>query len=171
MTTLTATASVTSRSRSQARKRRRALAGTAVMLVIAIFWASPILILITTSLKTAADFATSGALSLPSSLSFGNFKSAWAVGQFGDAFRNSGLVTLVKVPVGILLASLLSYALAKLKIHFRSGLTFFMLLGLTVPIFIAAVPVFTLDLLPDRAAAFSSGPDHRGRPRRRGHLE
>jgi raffinose/stachyose/melibiose transport system permease protein len=144
MTTLTATAPVTSRSRSQARKRRRALAGTAVMLVIAVFWASPILILITTSLKTAADFATSGALSLPSSLSFGNFKSAWSVGQFGYAFRNSGLVTLVKVPLGILLASLLSYALAKLKIHFRPGLTFFMLLGLTVPIFIAAVPVFTL---------------------------
>jgi len=126
------------------RKRRRALVGTAVMLVFALFWASPVLILITTSLKTAADFASSGAIGLPSSLTFENFKSAWAVGQFGVAFRNSGLVTLVKVPLGILLAALLSYALAKLKIGFRSTLTFVMLLGLTVPIFIAAVPVFTL---------------------------
>jgi raffinose/stachyose/melibiose transport system permease protein len=135
---------MTTYTRRQARKRRRALIGTVVMLVFAFFWVSPVLILLTTAVKSAADFASSGAISLPTSLTFTNFESAWGVGQFGTAFRNSGLVVLVKVPLGILLAALLSYALAQLKIHFRSALTFFMLLGLTVPIFIAAVPVFTL---------------------------
>lgn len=129
---------------AQTRRRRRALAGTVVLLVLAILWASPVLILITTAVKTTADFASSGPISLPRSLSFANFKSAWSVGQFGVAFRNSGLITLVKVPVGILLSALLSYALAKLRIHFRATLTFFMILGLTVPIFIAAVPIFTM---------------------------
>ena len=135
---------MTTYTRRQAHRRRRALVGTAVMLVFAFFWVSPVLILITTAVKSAADFASSGAISLPASLTFANFQSAWSVGQFGTAFRNSGLVVLVKVPLGILLAALLSYALAQLRIHFRSGLTFFMLLGLTVPIFIAAVPVFTM---------------------------
>ncbi len=42
------------------------------------------------------------------------------------------------------LAALLSYALAKLRINLRRTIVFGMLLGLTVPIFIAVVPVFTM---------------------------
>ena len=141
---MTAVTAAGSYARSRARRRRRALAGTAVMLVLAVLWVSPVLILLTTAVKTTADFASSGPFSLPKTISFANFRSAWAVGQFGVAFRNSALITLVKVPLGILLAALMSYALAKLRIHFRSALTFFMIIGLTVPIFIAAVPIFTM---------------------------
>jgi len=131
-------------SRAAARRRRRVLAGTAALLVIAVCWSSPILILITTALKTQADFGEHGAVSLPRALTFSNFTSAWDVGQFGVSFINSGLITLVKVPIGVILAALLSYSLAKLQIHLRRAITFFMLLGLTVPIFIAVVPIFTM---------------------------
>lgn len=130
--------------RAAARRRTRALAGTAVLIVIAIFWASPVLILLGTAVKTAADFGAHGATSWPRSLTFANFRAAWNVGQFGTSFINSGLITLVKVPIGVLLAALMSYSLAKLKINLRRSILFLLLLGLTVPIFIAVVPIFTM---------------------------
>jgi ABC-type glycerol-3-phosphate transport system permease component len=144
MTAINATAPAGRRLSSAARKRVKALVATVVLLVIAFFWASPVLILISTALKTARDFGSHDEMSLPHTFAFSNFKSAWDVGQFGVSFVNSGLVTLVKVPIGVLLASLLSYALAKLRIHLRGTITFVMLLGLTVPIFIAVVPIFTM---------------------------
>jgi raffinose/stachyose/melibiose transport system permease protein len=144
MTAAGVTQPVNTYARAQTRRRRNAIIGTIVLLILAILWASPVLILLMTAVKSAADFASSGPISFPKSFSFGNFKSAWSVGQFGVAFRNSGLITLVKVPLGLFLSSLLSYALAKLRINFRATLTFFMIMGLTVPIFIAAVPVFTM---------------------------
>ena len=130
--------------RAQARRRTKALGATAVLVLIAVFWASPVLVLVSTAVKTAADFDAHGATSLPNSLTFANFKSAWNVGQFGTAFVNSGLITLVKVPAGVFLAALLAYSLAKLKINLRRSILFLMLLGLTVPIFIAVVPIFTM---------------------------
>jgi raffinose/stachyose/melibiose transport system permease protein len=126
------------------RRRSKALAGTAVLIVIAVFWASPVLILLSTAVKTAADFDAHGATSLPGSLTFANFRSAWNVGQFGTSFVNSGLITVVKVPIGVFLAALMSYSLAKLKINLRRSILFLLLLGLTVPIFIAVVPIFTM---------------------------
>ena len=131
-------------SRAPARRRRKIVLGTAVLVVIAVFWSSPVLVLIATAVKTQADFNAHGATSLPHAFTFANFTAAWQVGQFGVSFVNSGLVTLVKVPLGVLLAALLSYSLAKLRIQLRRTLTFFLLLGLTVPIFIAVVPIFTM---------------------------
>ncbi len=130
--------------RAASHRPRKVLIGTVALLVIAVFWSSPVLVLISTALKTQADFGAHGPISLPRAFTFSNFTSAWQVGQFGVSFVNSGLVTLVKVPIGVLLAALLSYSLAKLRIQLRRTLIFFMLLGLTVPIFIAVVPVFTM---------------------------
>lgn len=130
--------------RAAARGRSKALAATAVLVLVAVFWASPVLILVGTAVKTAADFNAHGATSLPGSLTFANFRAAWNVGQFGTSFVNSGLITLVKVPIGVFLAALMSYSLAKLKVNLRRSILFLLLLGLTVPIFIAVVPIFTM---------------------------
>jgi raffinose/stachyose/melibiose transport system permease protein len=144
MTTVTAATRPARHGSPGGRKRARALIGTGVLIIIAFFWASPVLILVSTAVKTAADFGSHDEMSLPHSLTFANFKAAWDVGQFGVSFVNSGLITLVKVPLGVLLAALLSYSLAKLRIHLRGTITFVMLLGLTVPVFIAVVPIFTM---------------------------
>ena len=40
--------------RAAARRRSKALAATAVLILIAVFWASPVLILVGTAVKTAA---------------------------------------------------------------------------------------------------------------------
>src|SRR5262245_40152661 len=122
------------------RIRRRAFVGTVIMLVLALLWAMPLLALLLTGVKSVSDFNAHGALSLPHTFTLSNFGSAWDVGQFGTAFVNSGLITAVKVPIGVLLTSLLSYALAKLRLPFKKTITFALLMGLTIPIFIAVVP-------------------------------
>ena len=129
------------------RLRPGVIAMTAVLVIVALIWASPLLILVTTAFRSAADFTAHGPLSWPHQWSLASFGSAWNVGQFSTAFRNSALITVVKVPIGVLLAAMLAFALAKLRIRFRRAIMFAVLLGLTVPIFIAVVPLF--DMLRD----------------------
>jgi raffinose/stachyose/melibiose transport system permease protein len=117
---------------------------TALLTLAAFLWISPLLLLVLTSVRSKSDFKTLGPLSWPRVFSLESFASAWEVGQFGDSFLNSTLLTLVKVPIGVALAALLAYALAKLKIRFRRTILFGVLLGLTVPIFIAVVPLFSM---------------------------
>ncbi|MCL2515869.1 MAG: carbohydrate ABC transporter permease [Microbacteriaceae bacterium] len=120
------------------------IASTAVLLVIAVVWFAPFLILLLTSARTSADFAQLGALAFPRSFTWANFASAWKVGGFADTYRNSILITVVKVPIGVLISAMLAYALAKLKIFGRKTIMFAVFAGLTIPIYIALVPLFEI---------------------------
>lgn len=130
------------RRRRSGRKLATIAVTTAVLLVIAAFWFSPFVILITTAVRSAADFAHRGPLALPASFTLANFKEAWSAGLFGYTYRNSILITVVKVPLGVLISAMLAFALAKLKIFGRKVIMFFVFLGLTVPIYITLVPLF-----------------------------
>ncbi|MEU5027509.1 carbohydrate ABC transporter permease [Streptomyces milbemycinicus] len=126
------------------RKRRGGLVMTAVVAVAAFFWFSPLIVLLLTAVRTASDFASHGTLALPHDWTLSNFGDAWRIGKFSTTYRNSLLITVVKVPLGVLLSALLAYALAKLELRFRRAVMFFVFLGLTVPIYIAIVPLFTM---------------------------
>ncbi|MCG7209617.1 carbohydrate ABC transporter permease [Streptomyces arenae] len=126
------------------RGTRRGLVFTAVMAIVALFWFGPLIILLMTSLRTAADFSGHGTLALPRDWTLSNFGDAWHIGNFSTTYRNSLLITMVKVPLGVLLSALLAYALAKLELRLRRAVMFFVFLGLTVPIYIAIVPLFTM---------------------------
>jgi raffinose/stachyose/melibiose transport system permease protein len=116
---------------------------TAALLIVAVVWFSPFLILLATSLRTAADFGQRGALSIPTAFTFDNFIQAWDTGAFSTVYLNSALITLVKVPLGVLIAAMLSFALAKLHLPGRRAVLLIVFLGLTVPIYIALVPIFS----------------------------
>lgn len=144
-TTAAAPAIDAARTRSgRPRQRRRGgLLVTAAMLVVAVFWCAPLILLVVTAIRTSGDFASQGALALPGELTLDNFSRAWAVGGFDQSYVNSFLITVVKVPIGVLLAALLAYALAKTRMPFRKTLLYTVFLGLTIPIYIAIVPLFT----------------------------
>ncbi|GAB2909731.1 carbohydrate ABC transporter permease [Streptomyces mayteni] len=112
--------------------------------LLALLWFGPLLVLVTTALRTGADLASSGTISWPNSWTLGNFGNAWDVGDFSTTYRNSLLITVVKVPLGVAVSALLAYALAKLDLRFRRSVMFFVFLGLTVPLYIAIVPLFTM---------------------------
>jgi len=54
------------------------------------------------------------------------------------------VLLVVKVPLGVLLAAMVGYALSKLDFPFRNAVLFAVVLGMTVPIYIAIVPLFTM---------------------------
>ena len=129
------------------RRTRRRLEGGAVTLgsvLAALVWISPLILLVISALRPLSDFLSNGPVSWPQELTLANFPEAWEAGQFGTAYLNSAILLLVKVPLGVLVASLLAYALAKLEFPFRNVILFTVVLGMTIPIYIAIVPLFTM---------------------------
>ena len=117
---------------------------TVILAVVALVWISPLLLLVITGVRPLSDFVAHGPLSWPRVFTLQNFRDAWAIGKFADTYRNSALLLVLKVPLGVLLSAMLAYALSKLKIRFRRTIMFGVFLGLTIPIYITIVPVFIL---------------------------
>lgn len=120
------------------------MVATIILSVVAIFWISPLLLLVTTGLRPLSDFVANGPLSWPSEWTWANFREAWGIGKFADTYRNSALLLVVKVPLGVLISAMLAFALAKLNMRFRRTVMFAVFLGLTIPIYITIVPVFIM---------------------------
>jgi raffinose/stachyose/melibiose transport system permease protein len=145
--TVTATAPRFAKKTSGRHKFKRStiatIMATTALLIVALVWFAPFLILLTTSFRSAADFAQEGALAFPKEFTLENFAQAWGTGTFSTAYRNSAIITLVKVPLGVLISAMLAFALAKLRMPGRTSVLVIVFLGLTVPIYIALVPIFT----------------------------
>lgn len=118
------------------------LAVTLLLVVVALIWFLPIVLLVTTGIRTTQDFQRGGAVSFPTEFTFENFVDAWKTGDFATTYLNSITLAVVKVPLGVFVSALMAFALAKLKVRFRGAVLFAVFLGLTVPIYIALVPLF-----------------------------
>ena len=81
----------------------------------ALFWIAPVFLLVVTSLKTAAEFAHGDTFALPETIHWNNFARAWAAGVH-TYFVNSLIMTVIKVPVGVLIAALASFAMVFMKL-------------------------------------------------------
>jgi len=127
--------------------RRRVPVSQAVfytaLAVFALIWFAPVFILVFTSLKSAADFAHGDTFALPKKLEWGNFARAWEVG-IKTYFVNSTLMTLIKVPAGILVASLAAFALTFINLPARRAIFTFFIIGLIVPVQMTLVPLTLL---------------------------
>ncbi|GAB3810003.1 carbohydrate ABC transporter permease [Kribbella italica] len=129
---------------NQQSRGRRGLVITLVLAVAAIFWISPLALLVITAVRPLADFVGNGPLSWPDEFTWSNFGDAWGIGNFATTYKNSALLALIKVPLGVLISAMLGFALAKLRMKFRRTVMFTVFLGLTIPIYIAIVPVFIM---------------------------
>jgi ABC-type glycerol-3-phosphate transport system permease component len=59
----------------------------AVLIVAALIWFVPVVILILTALKDAGDFAVNGTFSLPRLIKWSNFSEAWDTGVKNYFFK------------------------------------------------------------------------------------
>lgn len=125
-------------------RSRRSIVITVFLAAAAIFWISPLTLLVVTAIRPLSDFLSGGALSLPSELTWRNFSDAWEIGNFATTYRNSAFLLVLKVPLGVLISAMLGFALAKLRMKLRRAVMFSVFLGLTIPIYIAIVPVFIM---------------------------
>lgn len=124
--------------------RKGGVGSTVVLTLAAIFWISPLVLLVITAVRPLSDFIANGPLSWPQTFTTENFADAWRIGNFAATYRNSAILLILKVPIGVLISAMLAYALAKLRIRFSAAIMYTVFLGLTIPIYITIVPVFVM---------------------------
>ena len=113
--------------------------------LISLVFLVPVIVLIATGLRSEPDFLKHGVFSLPQSLRLANLSDAWATGDFGTTYKNSALITVVKVPLALLISALAAYPLAKMRFRLRDAIFMFFVAGLAVPIHVALLPLFVLE--------------------------
>jgi raffinose/stachyose/melibiose transport system permease protein len=104
----------------------------------------PFAIVVLTSLRTQQDVVTRGVFAPPEFVTLQNFPDAWRMGRFSVYYKNSLSICLVKVPLGIFIAALAAYPLAKYRFRLRETLLAFFLLGLGIPVNVVLLPLTIL---------------------------
>ncbi|QHQ61208.1 ABC transporter permease subunit [Anaerocolumna sedimenticola] len=113
-----------------------------VLIILALIWIVPMFTLVATALKSKQDFYSGISLfKLPDKIAWSNFINAMVKGRLFTYMKNDLIVTCLKVPLGIFIGALASFALTRLKIKHRTGLFIFFLIGMMLPMQAALVPI------------------------------
>lgn len=128
----------------QRARPRGGISATVVLTILGLVWVAPLALLVTTSLRPLSDFISRGPLAWPREFTLVNFKEAWRIGNFAATYRNSAILAIMKVPIGVLISAMLAFALAKLRMSFRRTIMFGVFMGLTIPVYITIVPIFIM---------------------------
>ncbi len=138
---MTATALPTRRTSSAEHDRVFNVTAHAVLALWVFLVVAPMLWTLMTSFKTtSAIFASPFAL--PESLNFQNYVDAWTTAGIGSYFMNSVIVVGTALVIVMLLGSMCAYVLARFEFVGNRLIYYAMLAGLTIPIFLAIVPLF-----------------------------
>jgi raffinose/stachyose/melibiose transport system permease protein len=115
-----------------------------VLGLMAIVWLVPFIFILLTSVRSMNDLISNGVFAWPREFVFSNFERAWNIGNFATYFRNSLLLILFKVPLGIVIASLAAFPLAKMKFPGASVIFIFFLVGLAIPVHVTLTPLLVM---------------------------
>lgn len=128
------------------RRRRFAEEGLlfASLAVLSLIWLLPFLSVVLTAVRSQADLFSNGVFAWPAQFVWQNFADAWETGDFSIYFKNSLFLIATKVPLGILLASLAAYPLAKLRFAMSTPIFVFFLLGLAIPVQVTLQPLLVM---------------------------
>lgn len=114
------------------------------LVLVAIVWLAPVVFITFTAMKTESEVLNSAAFALPTKIEWNNFALAWQKGNFNKTFWNSTLITLVKVPLGLIISAMAAYALAQISFGWNKLLLVFLLFGAMIPFQVMLAPLFTL---------------------------
>ncbi len=79
---------------------------------------------------------------IPSSISFENFRLAWERGGFGSALMSSAVVATTVVVASVVLSLLAGYAFATMRFHGKNALFIILITGLLLPYEALIIPLF-----------------------------
>jgi len=114
------------------------------LVLVALVWIAPFVFILFTSFKSENEIYGSGVYALPQHLGLANYRSAWARGHFDTTFVNSVLITVVKVPLGLLISAAAAYALAQIRLRGRELIFMLILVGTMIPFQVLLAPLFSL---------------------------
>jgi raffinose/stachyose/melibiose transport system permease protein len=113
----------------------------ALLVLLAIFSATPILLTIWNSLKTQLEL-TNNPLGVPSEPQWQNYLEAWTVGRFSTAFASSLAVVIGSVLLIALVSTMAAYPLSRLEFPKTGKLILYLLVLNSLPIQLFLVPLF-----------------------------
>ncbi len=113
-----------------------------------IFWAViqifPLYWLLTFSLKDNTEIFQGNMIGLPKIWHFENYAHAFMGGNVGRYLANSIIVTAVTIMIVCMASLMASYALIRMKWKLRKLFQMIFILGITIPIHAALLPVFIM---------------------------
>ncbi len=116
----------------------------AALIVFAVVWIAPFVFIVFTSLKANSTVMGSSAFAPPTSLEWRNFSGAWARGHFSTTVFNSAVITIIKVPLGLMISAMAAYALSRIKLPAGRAIFLLVLFGTMLPFQVMLAPLFTL---------------------------
>ncbi|PZS35202.1 MAG: sugar ABC transporter permease [Pseudonocardiales bacterium] len=119
---------------------RQQLAGRAVLVIVMLVTVLPLLSLLSTALQPQGSVPTG--LSWPAHPHWHNFADAWTSANMLALLRSSLVVVLGVVPLSVLIATMAAYGITQLRIVGGRALFALFLLGLTIPVEAAMVPLY-----------------------------
>lgn len=123
-------------------RRRFTLAVRHVVLIaLSLVTIIPVLLVISTTLKTDADVKTNP-FGLFTSFSSANIVRAWTAGHFNDYLLNSFLLSVPSTVLIIVISTMAGYTFARLPFLGRTLLFYLVVLGLLVPFFTYMIPLY-----------------------------
>jgi raffinose/stachyose/melibiose transport system permease protein len=114
------------------------------LLVLSLIWLMPFVTVFLSAIRSQGDLISRGVFAIPKTLQWGNFAKAWNTGDFPIYFRNSLFLIAVKVPLGIIIASLAAYPLAKMRFRLSMPIFIFFLAGLAIPVQVTLQPLLVM---------------------------
>lgn len=113
-----------------------------IIMLYSIFCIYPIVWMIYSSFKTNAEF-NQDIMSLPQSLNWSNYVTAFKIGKMNSYAINSVFNAIIATGIVLLLSFVIGYFLARFKFRGRSIIYGFFMFGMLVPIHALLVPLFT----------------------------
>jgi ABC-type glycerol-3-phosphate transport system permease component len=114
---------------------------TLVLALLALLTLFPVVLVVSTTLKTSQDVRTNP-FGLFSSFSLENLQTAWTVGNFDNYLINSILLSAPSTVIVVVLSTMAGYAFARLPFPGRTVAFYVVVFGLLVPFFAYMVPLY-----------------------------
>lgn len=127
--------------RRSARRTLSSLAQHALLIVLAAATLFPVVLVVSTALKTPEDVRVNP-FGLFSSFSWANLVDAWTVGRFSDYLLNSILLSVPSTVLVVVVSTMAGYAFARLPFPGRTVVFYIVVLGLLVPFFTYMIPLY-----------------------------
>jgi len=113
-----------------------------VLLILSVLWIIPAISILFTAVKSRADFFSGmGLFELPERIHWANFSGALIDANLLLYMRNSLVISVWKVPIGIFVAALAAFAISRLEVKAPRAIFIYFLVGMMVPFHVALVPL------------------------------
>jgi raffinose/stachyose/melibiose transport system permease protein len=114
------------------------------LILVAVIWLVPVIFIVMTSLKSTPEVMSTAVFSPPAELFLDNYPLAWERGRYTTTFANSVIITLVKVPIGLMFSAMAAYALSRIDLPLKKAMFALILFGTMIPFQVMLAPLFSL---------------------------